>query len=165
MGNAQTTGASAYKKKIIAKVDVPSGAKVRIRTPGLDSFLRRGFIPDTLSPIIRQASKGKKNDVENNLDDLFDDIGRDDSKLNELFGLLDNIVMDTWVEPEVQPLPEDGEERSDDLLYIDEVVFDDKMFTFNFAVGGTKDLESFRSESTAMLDRVSSSEAVEQQTE
>lgn len=168
MGNKatqrQTTNASTYKKQVIAKTELPSGAVVRIRNPGMDSFLRRGFIPDSLSPIIRKAVKGDKSD-DNEMDDLFDDIGGEDSKMNELFGLLDAIVIDTWVEPEVLPIPESEEDRSDDLLYVDEVHFEDKNFTFQLAVGGTKDLETFRRQQDSMLARVSSGSDVESEAE
>lgn len=155
----QVTGATTYKKQVIAKVELPSGAVVRIRRPGMDSFLRRGFIPDALTPVVRRATKGDTG-VDDDLEEMFSDLGEDNSRLNELFNMMDKIVMDTWVEPEVHPIPDDEEDRDEDILYVDEVHFEDKNFTFQYAVGGTKDLESFRQQQSSMLERVRSSEDV-----
>lgn len=159
----KATSASSYKKQIVAKVEVPSGAVVRIKAPGMDSFLRRGFIPDALTPLVRRAMSGK--DVDDQLEDLFEDFNDDEGKLKQLLEMMDKIVIDTWVEPEVHPVPDDDNDRDEELLYADEVHFEDKNFTFQYVVGGTKDLESFRREQSSMLERVPSGEDVEQATE
>jgi hypothetical protein len=44
--------------------------------------------------------------------------------------------------------------RDDEYIYSDDVDFEDKSFIFNYAVGGTRDLERFRSETKATLDAV-----------
>lgn len=42
-------------------------------------------------------------------------------------------------------------ERDKALIYTDQISFDDKMFLFNFAIGGTRDLQRFREESAAAV--------------
>jgi hypothetical protein len=57
--------------------------------------------------------------------------------------MADNVTIYCVVEPMVNPLPADGV-RNDDLLYVDEIDLEDKLFILNFGVGGSRDLEAFR---------------------
>lgn len=50
--------------------------------------------------------------------------------------------------------------RDEDTLYADQVVLDDKMFIFQFAVGGTADVEQFREELSSGVGDLSSSKTV-----
>jgi len=47
------------------------------------------------------------------------------------------------------------DDRSPEFLYCSEVDFEDKMFIFQYAVGGTRDLERFRQEYSESLDSIS----------
>lgn len=52
-------------------------------------------------------------------------------------------------------------ERDEDVLYTDDIDQDDKVFIFNFVVGGTRDLERFRAEYGDALATVQSGENME----
>jgi len=146
------SGVSEFKEKARqgALVALPSGNQVRIRNPGMQVFLQRGMIPDSLTPIVRKALSGG---VEPDEKDLREAMSQSD--IEGLFKLFDDVVMSTWVQPKVHPVPEDESDRDDSLLYVDEIEFDDKSFTFQFAVGGVRDLESFREQQEEMLERLS----------
>lgn len=147
-----------------APVELPSGIWVRMRNPGLDVFLRKGMIPDSLTAMVRRALSGKEGNQSLSEEDL-QDVAGDPDKISEILGLFDSVLLECWTEPKVHAVPEKPEDRRDDLLYVDEVGMDDKMFTFQFAVGGVKDLESFREQQEAMLARLSPGEDVERPSE
>jgi hypothetical protein len=80
-------------------------------------------------------------------------VGVDEGKVdldmvNDMFEMVERVVMECVVEPKVHPLPED-DVRDNDLLYIDELDAMDKMFIFQWAVGGTSNLEQFLEEAGA----------------
>jgi len=178
-GQASTKGAAQVKGtpssvgsfKRAAKggiVELPSGNKVRIRPADMQTFLRKGMIPDSLTPIVQEAldngKKGKKTDGQT-IAEKAGEIVQDPEEMNRVLQLFDDVVMFCWTEPQVHPAPESNDEREDDLLYTDEIGFDDKSFTFQFAVGGVRDLESFRSQQETVLAGVPSSADVEHETE
>lgn len=84
-------------------------------------------------------------------------------KLDDMGGVTPGPAHEEWVTipdelrdgatecPNCGQVHEDGEE----VIYVDEVDLDDKMFVFNYAVGGTRDLERFRSELAAGVGDVS----------
>lgn len=145
---------SEFKKSGIA-LELPSGFVVKVRnTGGLRTFMSNGSIPNNLLAIISKAlNTGKGVDTK----DLVTQEGVLDTKLlNEMSEMIDNIAMKTIVDPVINPVPADEEERSDDLLYVDELPEDDKMFIYSWVSGGTRDLEQFRRESASGMDAVQS---------
>jgi len=56
--------------------------------------------------------------------------------------------------PPVLPIPENEQNRDPELLYVDEVLDDDKVFVFQWVTGGTRDLEQFRQEHQAAMDNL-----------
>lgn len=91
--------------------------------------------------------------------------------------LIDKVVEWMVVEPKCirpvvrdeagQPVKVDGKEvrladeaRDPDQLYTDEVDLEDRMFILNYAVGGSRDLDSFREGTQAVMDAVAASEAL-----
>jgi len=127
-------------------LEVPSGNTALVRNVGMQVFLQRGLVPNSLMPIVRMAMSGKEPELK--LDDITED------QLRDMVALFDAVVVHCVVEPKVQPVPAEGEERADDVLYVDEVDFDDKQFIFQWVVGGTRDLEQFRKEQAASVESV-----------
>lgn len=147
-------------------VELPSGLVVRARRVELKTFLERGDVPNPLMEIVAEAiEQGDKSKPE-------DMIGTDEGKLNfdmihDMYAMVENVVIACVVEPKVHPLPtvidDDGEPvekpteeqiedaKDDDLVYIDEVEDEDKMFLFQWVQGGTSDLATFRQEAGASL--------------
>jgi hypothetical protein len=66
--------------------------------------------------------------------------------VEKILEVVDKVTCYVVIQPAVMPVPEDGAERDDEFVYIDQVDLEDKMFILNFAVGGTRDLERFRQE-------------------
>lgn len=61
--------------------------------------------------------------------------------------------------PLMEEIPQS--DREEDVIYTDDVDVDDKTFIFNFVVGGTRDIETFRQESGLHVATVSRREDVE----
>lgn len=53
-------------------------------------------------------------------------------------------------------------ERDDNVVYTDEIPIENRIFIMNYAVGGTRDLESFREGLDATMERMADGPAVQQ---
>jgi hypothetical protein len=148
----EPTSVSSWKK---AGHDfaVPSGNVCRVRRRSLDVFLKTGRIPNSLMPWVQKAIQGKA-ETDINKEDLSID------QVKDMMEFIDIVVLDTVLEPKVYPVPPDGEERDPELLYVDEVDFDDKAAIFEFSVKGVGRFKSGYEEPTAAMEPVSGSEDV-----
>jgi len=158
----QSTGvtqASAWKNKVSdgIELEVPSGNICLVRAGGLEVFVKQGLVPNTLMPIVQEAmTKGKPPSQ--------DQLSLEDNPklLEDVIEMVNNMALFCVIEPELRPvildeggLPVDLRKRPQgNFLYVDDVDFADKMFIFNFAVGGTADLEKFRAELDQQLESV-----------
>lgn len=137
---------------------LPSGKTCLVRNVGMQVFLQRGLIPNSLMPLVKEGMKSGKG-PELNTDDITDEM------LADMIALFDAATVYCVVQPDVQPAPAIEGERLEDVLYVDEVDFEDKQFIFQFVVGGTRDLERFREEQGAVVEHLRSGATVEQATE
>lgn len=149
------TSASTWKKKTVGGtlITVPSGNTALVRTPGMQVFVEQGVIPNALMPIIKEAMSKGMAPAESEMSEMV----TDPDKLRDLIELANAITVFCCIDPKVEAIPTqvvDGEvvvipmgdpRRSEEILYIDEVEFNDKMYIFNFAVGGPADMDKFRS--------------------
>lgn len=169
------TAASAWKKDSQGvPLEVPSGHTALVRPVGMQVFMQRGMIPNVLMPIVQEGIKGKQVDPTEIME------GVDMDAINDMMKLMDDVVVFTVVDPKVWPVPKwtekeaeeelchptdvgqakPTEDRDPDRLYVDEVEDDDKQFIFQFVVGGTRDVESFRKEQADALANVRTGEDV-----
>jgi len=162
------TAASTWKKKTVGGtlLSVPSGNTALVRAPGMQVFLQQGVIPNGLMSIVKESMDKGKAPVEKTLSSMMDD----PEKLQEIVQLADAVVVYCCIDPAVYAPPKDEEgtpvpftdpRREGDKLYVDEVDFNDKMFIFNFAVGGSSNLEKFREELELDVPDVSQGAEVE----
>lgn len=136
---AQVTPISAWKKSAAGvPMTLPSGNVAIVRNPGMQAFVTAGVIPNSLMPIVRDAIDKHKAPQ---LDEVIDN----PEMLRDITVFMDKVVMHCVTEPKIHEVVPDNL-REDDKLYVDEVNDDDKSFIFQFAVGGTSDLETFRLE-------------------
>lgn len=146
---ASATPASAWKKQTVegTLLTVPSGNTALVRSPGMQVFLQEGVIPNGLMGLVQEAmvtgGTAQINEKE---------ILADPQKLQQIIDLADAVTVYCCIDPKVVAAPANipfGDPgRDPDVLYVDEVDFMDKMFIFNFAVGGgTADVEKFRTQS------------------
>lgn len=167
------TSAKEWKKKEEGyELEVPSGNTCLVRRPGPQVFMQAGNIPNSLLahilPLLEDAQKkgaeGDKTPLpEAALAEMQKDILDDPQKLQDMFAMVDRVALQCVIEPVVLPVPLwtatdfEGQlcteemigqqalsKKMADNLYVDDVDFEDKIYIFNFAVGGTADFERFR---------------------
>jgi hypothetical protein len=138
------------KRKKGRLLPLPSGLVARVRRVELQSYVLRGDIPNPLMATVSEAlEKGQQIDMSEVLDGGDGQI--DLEKLREMYDIVDGLMTEMFVEPKLYFVPEDEADRDDDLLYTDELEEDDKMFLFQWAMGGTEDLATFRDEAEQSL--------------
>jgi hypothetical protein len=142
---------------------LPSGDTILARRVGPTELVKSGMLAkvDVLSGIVqsdhidRVAGKRKSDDeINSELRDLLNN----PDKLVEAMGLIDHIVIMTVVQPKVLPNPGDDDPVDLNAIYIRSVPDDDKMFIFQWTLGGTTDLATFREELNRNVDTLSASE-------
>ncbi len=160
------TTARDWKGRLpIAGTDLPlpSGNVARVRALSPNAFLSSGVIPDPLSDIVAKAIHSKKGLPPAKIKEIADD----PDKVQSTLELFDRVLAYVMVAPQVSMPPpcikcgeffnvderhdpENGSHlyqegpRDPDVLYADEVDIKDKVFVFQFALTGVRDLESFR---------------------
>lgn len=138
---------------------VPSGQVCLVRRPGMQGLIKAGVLRnvDSLSQIVNEKHllrvDGKATD-EINMSSLLND----EEGMDEVLHVMDKVICHVVVKPEVHMTPNDVTRRQPGVVYADMVDLVDKMAIFNYAVGGTRDMESFRS---GLDDAVGGLEAVE----
>lgn len=162
------TDVNSWRQKRGDPVELPSGNVALVSKPDLRKFLHGGDVPDSLTQLVRAQISEDQEKIKKEQEQIAEREGM----LEDFFNYMDYIVTQTVIEPTLLPVPtrenEDGEledvphdERDLDAgLYIDEVDFDDKLFLFNFAIRGSKDLESFRVEQAQLMGSVPDGEGL-----
>lgn len=171
---------SDWKRESTATiVALPSGKRCLANRIGMMSFLQQGTVPDYLTPVIEKVIREKKYLPP----EEEQDIANDPVAALKAQEMMDRALVLTVVEPPVHMPPgcedcgqyldynDDGahnrngknfthdfiqEEREEDLLYTDEVDLMDKVFLFQWSVGGGADLKEFRKSWTESMERVAS---------
>lgn len=164
------TSPTAWKggrREIIATVELPSGNVATLRRPGMEAILSKNLLPDPLSNIASKAIEagrsGKKiEDVSAEVDKEVDAATAKDDGYKQTFEAFDKVAVLCFVEPAVRLNTVQADDtfeglsvgdviplelREDSLLYTDEIDIEDKTFVFNYAVGGSADLATFREQS------------------
>lgn len=138
------TSAKAWKKKTnkLTELEVPSGSIALVKPMPITDLLTEGVFPDSMRAIVQDAMKDGDKEGSDKVD--MDAILEDPEKLTEMFESFDRILVRVCVEPVVEMAPENDSDRDEEILYADEVDLQDKMFIFQFVVGGSKDLAEFR---------------------
>lgn len=141
------------------ELEVPSGNVALVRAPGMQVFIEQGLIPNTLMPIVQKAISEKK-------PPKMDELKITDESLAEMVQMIDAIAIYCVIEPALTTNKNpDGEvipekDRDNELLYVDEVDVQDKLFIFQFAVGGVRDLERFRKQQEQVMESVPGGEVM-----
>lgn len=166
---------------------LPSGNVARCRQMAPTAFLTAGVIPDPLTGIVRDAIHTKKGLPPKKVEEIADD----PEKLSSALEMFDRVLCHVIIEPPVKMPPAcdvdtgDGEcgeyantdvhktptrtghhqynegERDPNVLYADVVVMEDKMFLFQWAVGGTRDVQKFREEQSATMESLQNGQGVQ----
>ncbi len=148
--------AKSFKKSRGGVLELPSGHAVRARRIGLETFLEQGDVPNPLIPIVEEAlEKGRgadpralmNADAENTIDMKM---------VNDMLLMMNNVVCKAVTEPTIHNVPLDDEgnkipigyrgDDEDETVYVDEIDYEDKMFIYQWVMGGTDDIATFRKE-------------------
>lgn len=164
------TPATEWKGKVtVDGVDLllPSGNVIRLRKISPQTFLSSGLLPDPLSQIVHKAIHSKKGLPPSKVKEM----SQDPKQIQSSLEMFDRVLSYVAIEPAI-PMPppcvECGEyanvdgrhlkgddefahaykegPRTDGVLYADMVDLTDKIFIFQYSLGGVSDLEKFRAE-------------------
>lgn len=174
----EVTAAGEWKSAEVeegVKLLLPSGNVCLARNPGLLHFIEQGKIPNALLPIVNKAIAQGKGMSAKDTQAAADD----PNALADILAFTNEVIVASVVQPKVALPPrytakdfEDDEcteeevgevaeeKRIDGVLYADKVDLTDKMFIFQWVVGGTRDIERFREESSAALAGLRAGEVV-----
>lgn len=156
--------ASSFKKKTAHTMELPSGNFASVRRLGPTAVLSEGVMPDALMPIIQDAIRKGKGEVDA---DVAQNIASDPKQIAEMMAGIDRLMPKVFVEPKVlfhrhevtvgsvtslEDIPE--ESRDPEVVYTDDIDMNDKLFLFKFVMGGSGSLEEFRKESEQGLGTV-----------
>lgn len=156
----EVSSADEWRSKSAGRpVEVPSGNVALLRTVGMQAFLKKGIIPNSLRAIALEAIT-KKKAPKLDMDELSEE------QLLDMIEVFDAVTVYCTVAPNVHPVPKDEDDEpipvrdrdEIDGLWVDEVDDIDKAFIFQLSVGGTKDLESFREEYESRIRDLSGSQ-------
>ncbi len=144
---------SDFKKKPEA-VKLPSGLSMVLKHTSMTGFIQGGNIPNALLKVVQGAIADQKGEdlSEDSVD--VSELLADPSKLKDVFGAVDAFVISVAIEPQVHPTPDDEADRQDDLLYVDEIELEDKMFIFGRAMGSTDSIAPFPSKPTKRVGSI-----------
>lgn len=144
-------------------LQLPSGNVAKVKAIAITKLIEADIFPDSLEQLI--AQKTKSDDGKDNVTAKAPEEAQVKSALSnpkelaKLMNAVDRITAMAVLEPPVllgienvetdpekpakwQDIPDD--ERDEDALYTDEIDLEDKMFIFQFTVGGSSDLDRFR---------------------
>jgi hypothetical protein len=136
---------------------VPSGQMCLVRRPGLEGLIKAGIVSnfDALTKIIGDQAERLKTGKEPKSDEeVMNDVMASPERLAEMMRVIDKIVIYVVVKPEIQSAPNDPTRRDPRVIYADVIDLDDKLFLMNFALGGVRDLSTFRQQYDTALGNV-----------
>jgi hypothetical protein len=154
---------------------LPSGQTAQCKRMGMSGLVEAGILNDvdTLTSLVDQKHVRKVRGAKGRADGEAIDAAslmKDPESMKKIILLVDRstpaIVAEPAVHLHLRDLP-DGttqfipvEERIPGGIYTDQIGFEDKMFLFNWAVGGSPDVDRFLSESADAVEPVATKSGV-----
>lgn len=136
---------------VIEDLTVPSGQLCLVRRPGVEGLIKEGILKDfdTLTSLVQvehidRVEKGKRPSADEA--ELGKQIFADPDKFMQMIHVVDRVVTAVVMQPVIEMTPNDVTRREKGVVYADMIELEDKMFIFQYAVGGTRDIERFREE-------------------
>ena len=125
------------------------------------------LLAETVAAKIAEANAGpqdhkKPKDEQSKADaqKIVDAITNAVSQPEQLDSMVDTVVCKAVVEPRIEMVPKDFNDRVPGTIYCDAVTFADKMFIFNWAMGGLDNLKGFRGQARGDVPALESGEGV-----
>lgn len=144
----QPTAALEWRKarEVGELVPLPSGKMARLRPVDLLKMIRKGDIPNLLSPIAAKAVWSEQD---------TDEIGNSLGMSMEYYDLVCLVLPTIFVSPEIVDSPED---LGDDKILLDDVDPTDRLAAFNLAISGVSAMRQFRKQQEQYVDAVPDSD-------
>lgn len=153
--NDDKYAATSWASEKFSDLTVPSGQLCQVRRPGVQGLIAVGILDKVqgLTTLVgeehvKRVKGQQKIDVQGFM--------KDSSKIEEAMVTIDKIVCYVVNQPSIKLAYKTSptgvatilldQDREEGQIYSDMVDFEDKMFIFHFAVGGSRDLERFREE-------------------
>lgn len=167
----KTTQAAGWKgkKAIVTQLELPSENICKVRRTSIAKLMAANIFPDELQSMI--SSNISKAKGQNPAKKSGESAEVDMKNFPVFLEAIDKVAVMVIVEPKVvRPvrIDEDGneveledDERDIDVLYTDDVDLEDKIFVFQWAVGGDSNLTTFRRELSAGVGSVVDGAGVE----
>lgn len=159
----------------VTDLEVPSGQLCLVKRPGVEGLLREGVLRDMDSftslvqaKHINRVQKGKSSKAEQQPDETQAQIAElfsDPDKFANILHVVDRVICHVVVKPAINMTPNDPTRRDPSAIYADMVDMADKMFIFNFVVGGSRDIERFLGESDSAVGDLDAGEDLGSPTE
>jgi hypothetical protein len=179
----EITSPSALRQRALGEtVRCPSGLVCRAKRVGMDVLIAQGSIPNSLLPIVKRALEDGRGSKDVDASEVLRGITQD--QLGDMMRTMDEVVLAVVTAPRLLPVPEycvscgrlasDHPEdhegvkwspvpdrkrpthvREEEVGYIDWIEPEDKYFLWQFAVGGTRDIERFRQQQGEFVDDLS----------
>lgn len=158
---APTTWGQTAAVGFLVDLDLPSGQRVLAQRPGPEGLLVAGLLDDMdmLGGMIPGTNKRSDRPVSKNAQ--LKAMTEDPVKLQKAMRMLDKILVHVVIKPQLTNEPDDPADKVPGNIYPSSVGLEDKMFIFNWCVGGTTDLARFRAELSEHVEAVASSEDVD----
>lgn len=183
------TSAKEWKGRIQTEgteLELPSENVALVRQISPTAFLQSGFLPDPLTSIVRQAINTKQGLKPQQVKNIADD----PEQIGAALETFDRVLTYVVIEPQIFMPPAcdvevKGEtcglyvnadvhkdthkagkhqfhegQRDPEVLYADQVDMEDKMFVFQWALGGTRDIAKFREQQQQPVADVPDKQAV-----
>lgn len=168
--SAGVTSVQEWKKDAKGhELELPSGKVCLVKRASITTFLSSGKadVPNPLVssilPLLEEAQeKGRTGSTEDavtpeQMDEFRQQALQDPQKLIEMIQLVDDVTVQCVLAPKVHAVADREAIEADEhltnaqkqdtiesMLFVDEVDENDKMYIFNFVVGGPQDLDRFR---------------------
>lgn len=143
---------------------VPSGQMCLVRRPGFEGLMKAGVLQnvDSLTQVVNEKhlKRVQGEDPSAALEIDMSSLMKDEGAMDDVTNVIDKVICHCVVKPEIHRTPNDVTRRQPGVVYADMVDLVDKMFIFNYVVGGTRDLESFRSGLGEVVGGVEAGEGV-----
>jgi hypothetical protein len=155
---AKTNKYNLGQHEVLFDLEVPSGALCQVRRPGPMGLVNAGVLEqiDILGDFVQKnhVNRAAGHPVQSDKDsaEIGLELLKDSAKLRAVEALINKVTCYVVVQPQLHlppdQLPEDHEDyqqpRKPERTYADSVEFEDRMFIFQYVLGGTADIALFR---------------------
>jgi len=132
---------------------LPSGQTCRLRKLNMETIAELGLMDELdtftgsiqVTPSKKAKGKGAKPLTEEEQGaEVMKKMLKNKDAFIKMLGTINKVVVSCVVEPRVHPEPQDGSPRDEELVYTDDIEFEDKMLIFQEVFEGMSKMESFR---------------------